>query len=154
MNNPTKGQMQTVIDNLRNIEELANKPGKVDMRVSEVSVYHSDCLGEHVCGTVHCMAGWYAVALRGKDPKIDRLIEKKDCGYIDGARKIADKLGFVSVVQMIQWAHDNPEIWGNNDGYEIFRDFKAYIPEIEIFHDKRMTGIIKHLEGVRDRLPC
>jgi hypothetical protein len=144
MNQPTKKQMQTVIDNLKKIEDLANNPKSLNMmeyRVQSIT---------HDCGTVHCVAGWYVVAIRDNDDYIKSRIKSKKCHFHHGAYRIAETLGFETLDELEEWAEDNPEIWGNQDGSYMFSEESAYNGMAE--RTDKMSCVIEHLEGVRDRL--
>lgn len=145
MNHPTKKQMQTVIDNLKKIEDSANVPKALRMMEGKVSGQN------HECGTVHCVAGWYAVAIRYSDKFIKLKIENKECRFFHGASKIAEHLGFKYRNELEIWAENNPEIWGNNDGFYMFSEESAYNGMAD--RTDKMSCVIEHLEGVRDRLP-
>lgn len=87
--------------------------------------------------------------------KEDVVVEAKGkLDYIDyreGIDLIVKSLGFVSELDLLHWAEDNPKIWGNSDGFGMFSVLEAYneLPESK----KPMTTVIRHLEGVRGRLP-
>jgi hypothetical protein len=122
MRNPTRKQVNYVINKLESVREQANEEGAFHM--DEARVYDKE-EDKYECGTVHCVGGWYAVAsLRRKMIK-----DKIKNGYVsfeDGAELLANDLGFADQYLLEDWAHDNPKIWGNVDGYYMFTDESAY----------------------------
>lgn len=68
----------------------------------------------HVCGTVACHGGWWA---------IDQGTEGD---YEDGAESIARFLGFLSYFDLEDWAHEHPDLWGNENGWSMFCDESAF----------------------------
>lgn len=137
---PTPDQVQTVIDNLKKIEAIANQLGAFDMGESYVSA------PRHACGTVHCVAGWYAVANQDR-PEIKQLIDIKKCDYLDGALLMADDLGFISAERLAVYMGYHPAIWGNDYGALMFAESRAYTGLK--FSDKPITHIIKHWQKVK-----
>lgn len=134
MHTPTKTQWQLVIDNLKKALPLATLENHLNMSEPVVSSW------EHPCGTIHCLGGWYLIGSVG----IENISEKNYVSYDEGTELMASHLGIADVAD---WANDNPEIWGNEHGYQVFSD-------IEAFNDARTLGdIITYLEGVRDRSP-
>jgi hypothetical protein len=139
MHTPTKAQWQTVIDNFKKVLPLAEREDQFDMREPAV---RSD---EHKCGTVHCMGGWYAIKF------LDEIV--KQCkpgqfiGYNEGANLIAEHLGFPGQWDLQEWAGDNPEIWGNEEGSSMFSNEDSYGGA------KTLAEAVTWLEGVRDRSP-
>lgn len=146
MKHPTKKQMQKVIDSLRSIEESANKEGRFN--ISEPSVRFLGGVGRlgYHCATVHCVAGWYAMA------NLDKFEPNTTLDFIDGANLMAQDLGFIDDRDLEHWAERNRRIWGNEEGEEMFCDVGAYNGLYED-SENPMTIIIEHFEGVRDRLP-
>lgn len=134
MHMPTKAQFKTVIDNLTRVmlEFNATSDDNLNMMESHVN-------GRHVCGTVHCIGGWYALAtLR---PFVSHI------AYTDGAHKMAEDLGFKDALDLKQWARHNPAIWGNRDGDGMFCVTAAYNGATNL------PEAIQHLESVMNRLP-
>jgi len=142
MHTPTKAQWQVVIDNFYKILPLTFEQGlgHLDMNESNVNSV------EHECGTVHCVAGWYAVAT------LD--LENNKVDFRDGANQMASDLGFSDESfprtckrSLEKFADCNPDIWGNAYGDSMFCSNEAYNGAESI------TDIINFLEGVRDRSP-
>jgi len=141
---PTQQQMQIVIDNLRSIEEEANMEGCFDIEEGVIKERDST-----VCNTVMCVAGWYAMATIYKDdhpPYSERWV------YSTGVELIAETLTLDGEVGLEEWADNNPTIWGNPYGYDMFSDVGAY-NGLAHNSEKPMSIIIAHLEAVKTRLP-
>jgi len=131
MHTPTKKQFQLVIDNFKKVLSLATMEGNLDMGENRVNTFG------HACGTVHCVAGWYAVATLHHSIPLD---------FSDGAHAMAVDLGFENKWRLEDWARDNPKIWGNSYGSYMFYSDSAYNDA------KTLQEVIKHLQGVRNRL--
>jgi hypothetical protein len=132
---PTKKQMAKVIENFYRILPLTFEAGKKHLDYDEWRVRGWD----NECGTVHCVAGWYAIATGLHEKK-----EKDRVDFMDGISKMERDLGF----QFIEnWAMDNPKIWGNQYGKLMFKNAKAWNGA------KTIAKVIRHLEAVHDRLP-
>jgi|ERR1044072_188071 hypothetical protein len=144
MHTPTKTQWNTVIDNLKKILPVAVKDEQLDMQEHRVQNHY------YKCGTVHCVGGWYAVAV------FDLMtFPMRDIGgFTEGADQMAMDLGFEDIDDfaparrsLIEWASEHPWIWGNVQGSAIFTHTSAYD------YAKNMTEVVQFLEGVRDRSP-
>lgn len=139
MRNPTKKQVQKVIDVLTKANKIAKFNAPVDMSETQVEE-------KHICGTPMCHGGWYAV---GRMPKT-KIIEKH-VSYTHGASLMSKDLGFNNDSQLEEWAEQNPELWGNKCGWGIFSAAKAFTnAEFEL---TSLTQIIDHWKGVQERLP-
>lgn len=136
MHTPTKAQFQTVIDNLNRVvtQYGAYSHDEFDMGQGLAS----NGSGE-ICGTVHCIGGWYAIAT------LQPFSSKTE--YSHGASRMARDLGFEHYQDLREWAHVNPVMWGNRYGYEMFFAERAYNDA------NTLPEAIAHLIGVRDRLP-
>lgn len=134
MNTPTKQQWQTVIDNIKKVLPLAILENHLNMMETSVNV-------DHMCGTIHCFAGWYAVAV---------LDTTTPLNYGMGGDKVAADLGFVDMFAIEDWAASHPQIWGNEMGGGMFSSRGAFGLKSE---NGGLPDIILHLEGVRDRTP-
>ncbi len=140
---PEPEKVQEVINGLKKIEHSANLEGAFNMKVGGVQTYN------HNCGTVHCVAGWFAVS-NSENHTIKKLIKNNSCDYFDGADMIAEILGFKNYLCLSEYMDDNPKIWGNSFGEEIFESCAAY-NGLDESSEEPMTIVIKHFEGVRDR---
>jgi hypothetical protein len=140
MKNPTIKQVNYVIDKLKSVRGQARKKGALDM--DEARVYSKK--NKHKCGTVHCVAGWYAVANLDRK-EIKTGMEEGFVRYEDGANLMADDLGFNNLVDLSTWAHDNPEIWGNDWGGSMFTKKIAY-------NNSGFDGVISQWELVKQNL--
>lgn len=145
MKNPTSKKVGYLINKLKSVENLASKEGALNMNVAQVSGGKDN----YKCGTVHCHAGWYAVANK-RHKVIKKEIERGYCGYTDGVELMCTDLEFNHYnkdeeISLVAWAIENPKIWGNNSGKDMFRLEKA-------FNYPGFCGIIRHWQDVRDRL--
>lgn len=131
MKNPTKKQVQKVIDTLTKVlpaaRKLDRKEGSIGMLISHV---------DHSCGSPMCHGGWYAVA------------KKKGLDYQTGSELIAKDLGFANQFDLRYWADGNEEIWDNNNGYYMFCDCTAF----NYRNNLTLGKIITHWKGVQKRL--
>jgi hypothetical protein len=134
MYTPTKKQWNTVIDNLYKILPLTFEAGIGHLNMSEGSVND-----EHTCGTVHCLGGWYAIAVFDTD--------RRKVTFREGANKMAEALGFNRYTDLDRWAALHPHIWGNGHGLHMFCSRNAYD------YAESISDIIVFLEKVRDRSP-
>ncbi len=101
--------------------------GAVFKRVHYVNPYtvvKMQAINRNDCGTVACMAGFYAIG--------NGLIDEGK-GYHIGADKLAKDLGFKHTSfyswpsnSMITFFRDNPDLWGNEHGGEMFYHHRAY----------------------------
>ncbi|GJL73554.1 MAG: hypothetical protein NMNS01_27530 [Nitrosomonas sp.] len=144
MNHPTKKQMQTVIDNFKKIRKFADKNGFFE-------IYDPDVLKGTSSKTVACVAGWYMHAVKDYGAKWFNHGENGIFSFEHGGNLIANELGFKNKFMLEMWAGKHPRIWGNNNGVHMFSKEPAW-NGIEDRADK-MSCVIEHLEGVRDRLP-
>jgi hypothetical protein len=138
MKNPTVEQVAFVIGKLQLVREQATKKDAFNMHVWGV---YDDC---HECGTVHCVGGWYAVANLDRE-RIKDKIKNGRVGYDDGADLLANDLGFASHYALQNWAEENPKIWGNEGGDEMFGSASAY-------DDAGFDGVIAQWELVKQNL--
>lgn len=97
----------------------------------------------NLCSTPCCHAGWYLVARFPSRPL--------DLAWTYGASFLSKDLGFEYLNELQDWAKDNPELWGNEDGRYMFKLSKAFTPgdkkEAETLND-----IIDHWKEVYKRL--
>jgi hypothetical protein len=140
MKNPTIKQVNYVIKKLESVREQANRESAFDMR--EARVY--DKVDKYECGTVHCVAGWYVVANMNRQVIKDK-VKNGFVGFSDGADLIANDLGLGGLVGLCEWAEDNPKIWGNVYGYDMFTGELPY-------DDEGFDGVIAQWCIVRDNL--
>lgn len=140
MKHPTKLQMQLVIKKFESVLHLAKSERNFNILVPYVQHEY------YTCGTVHCVAGWYAVACRWR-----RFILFKFKGvridFNHGANWIAQDLGFRNPTDLRQWARGNPQIWGNPYGWFMFNLVDAWNCATTL------QEVIDHLKAVKSRLP-
>ena len=129
---PTKQQVQDVIDTLRAYEERLQAEGE-DL---VLNFARGTVVRPGGCGTVACFAGHYEAARLMADPDgcwgfntetgghlecaphSGRL--RLNVTYHDGARSVARALGFEESGDLTAWADAHPEIWGNAHGAKMF----------------------------------
>lgn len=132
MHTPTKTQWQKVIDNLEKVVPIATVENNLDMHETKINTKG------HVCGTIHCMGGWYAIAT---------LDITEPISFLSGAIEMAKDLGFESISEIEDWARSYSKIWGNEYGGSLFCRPWAYNDA------KTIQEAIEYLKGVRDRSP-
>ena len=136
MKNPKSEDMYEVVELFRSVQDY---PGRVDMMEMD--------LRKESCGTVACMAGWYFIA----------LIECKCYDYIldsdafrTGSGQMSNSLGFKDGNDLVDWAHANPDYWGNEFGGDLFCRAMAYGKEPG--ESVTVKEIADHFFGVANRL--
>ncbi len=109
-----------------------------------------------MCDTPGCHAG--LISIVAKDlPELQEIYEnhiyfsegcgnERDYHYSLWADALAEFLGFVDKRDLRVWAKDNPKLWGNRDGYNMFCSFFAFTYDLnkEITH----IDIINHWKQV------
>lgn len=169
--NPTSQQVQVVLDNFAKVLPIAN--GHEDLLdMTEGHVIKTSKIrraSETECGTPMCHGGWYAVAVLEKlqENYGEKIIvfdeieaihvrkEGKQFAFIDyneGAEQMAKDLGFDDKIDLMNWADENNEIWGNYCGSDIFSSSAAFKDPDTGVRAKSLNDIVKHWERVRDRL--
>lgn len=128
--NPTKKQVQVVIDTLK--KSLAITGPGLDMGIA--GIY----------GTLLCHGGHYAV---GKD------LDPRKFNYQDGADLMAQDLGFQSRFGLTSYASANKQWWGGEWGREMFSNEIAFVSETRPEGAKSLVDIILHWEEVKERTP-
>ena len=140
MKNPTIKQVDFVIEKLQSVREQASQKDALDM--AAMSVYDEEY--KYECGTVHCVAGWYAVANMNREFIKDKF-KKGRVDFDHGANLLGSDLGFGDGYDLRVWAYENPKIWGNEGGFEMF--------ESELSYDKEgFDGVIAQWELVKQNL--
>lgn len=89
----------------------------------------------HVCGTIHCHAGWYAIAACD----LTHILS-----YFDGSRQMALDLGVNNPSLIEAWASTNPKIWGNRNGSAMFCEEEAF------FHPTKRHNGAENLQHIID----
>lgn len=141
MKHPTKKQMQKVIDLMYTILPLTfERKRSLDMEEGQVNC-------DYECGSVHCFGGWFAVACL-EAGLLEGYVTFRGGGYL-----MANMLGFGRRHEFECWADDNPDIWDNPYGMEMFIDKKAFKSPQRPSGAKDVADIINHLQDVQARLP-
>ena len=127
--------MEALLKAVTASEKSKLKKKAFDISQMEVNAY------EHVCGTVHCVGGWFAVANCDTTKKLD---------YLNGANEMAKMLGFSHSTQLCEWFEFYDGIWGNGSADFMFSDVRAYANELS---DKAtsMRDVYNHWEKVMKR---
>lgn len=100
----------------------------------------SECnVVEHACGTTACHGGYAILALNIKSRFYD-----------SGANALARYLGFPSREKLEVWARNNPQIWGNDYGDEMFSSGYAF--GIDCYEMAFLKHIVSHYLSVAKRL--
>lgn len=139
MGHPHWSDVLRIADCFELISHAAGEDAKVDMGLGLIL----DC-EEHICGTPACHAGWFGV-FWGKMGKNDEYY----ADFSDYARILAEILGFSRKSHLEQWAHENPEVWGNNYGSDMFYASSAFGLG---FKNVTLKDISNHWYGVAKRL--
>lgn len=173
----TSQKVYKLIKTFERVLPHAGHEGALNMREGSVSIDRTNIdrtnidkyvggAKSHYCGTVHCHAGWY---LLGKKWNLHSQflthynIFKKALGiqrpysYSDGAEEMAKDLGFNEREELEDWAENNPSIWGNEFGINMFFEECAFTGRIFNYCETdtptiTLKDIIKHWKGVHDRL--
>lgn len=157
---PTSQQIRKVINNFLKLDISALlETNRLNMRTTEVNSKG------HVCGSVHCHAGWYAVAVL---PDRFRYLKMVDFKY--GAAQMAFDLGFIDGTNIMcpcgcgsiesfdargaltAWAKANPELWGNHNGDYMFSDTRAFTSAGRPHGAANVMDIVNHWEEVYARV--
>ena len=144
----TPERIDVVLRNFEKVLPLAEESGEGHLDMDEEVVDD----GHHSCGTVHCAAGWYALAFKGT-PRWERAHAKSEghISYDYGGDWMAEDLGFSRDDWPSTWASENPEIWGNTMGIYMFNDSRAY-GDGEETEAESLRDIYDHWTRVRGRL--
>ena len=110
---------------------------------------------ETPCGTVCCHGGLYVLA-KGEELQATTGYEGEN--YIAGASWMAEDLGFTGgrwgnlpYTDLLKWADNNPEIWGNYSGKRMFISEAAFCKR-DNMKNLTVEDIINHWEEVGMRL--
>lgn len=89
--------------------------GRACARMNETYVPKEDV---NICETPACHAGWFGV--------IKHAESKRGTYYIEYAREMAKFLGMRDDDDLTEWACQNPIVWGNSYGDEMFMNARAF----------------------------
>lgn len=117
------------------------------------------------CGTTACHGGWYALAVIAEmtDAPVEwipapglgfrqmalasRRPGAEGCiSWKSGAIQLALDLGFADIEELLWWARKYPSLWGNDWGFEMFIDVRAF------GRRRTIRGVIAHWREVAERL--
>lgn len=117
-----------VILKLVKIVPLAPNGSNLNMRAGNVN-------RDYECGSVHCHAGWYAIAACDLTQPLT---------FYNGACQMAKDLGFEDYTGLLNWARQHNKVWGNYNGERMFTSEDAFFNG-----DKRPKGA-KTLQDIID----
>jgi hypothetical protein len=88
-------------------------------------------INEPLCGTPGCHAGLLSIVAKDLPELQDiynynndyRIYEDE---YYRWADTLAEFLGFVEMRYLTDWARDNPKLWGNKFGQDMFSFWRAF----------------------------
>lgn len=109
----------------------------------------SDCRSpiRHICETPACHGGWAAIIYEGQKEKERPYFNSSF--YLGGARIISDKLNFEKIEDLLSWARNNPDLWGNDRGDCMFYDGSAFGQDSDFFD---FPIIYKHYYKVAENI--
>ena len=136
----TADKVDKVVEHLERVED---KP-VIDM--SEPNIRGRFRIG---CGTVCCHAGAYLLARHPVSSALGVILPEFQ-SYTRGAYVMANDLGFENARGLQNFMRENPEIWGNDNGYSMFASPYSFTPAT--VHTTTFTKIIEHWKGVAERL--
>lgn len=138
LKHPHSSQVLKVIQAFESVLPMAKARYHLDMHQAQVTS------GSEACGTTHCHGGWFSIACK--------LHLRQYCGFLDGADRMAEILGFDDNYILEQWAAENPIIWGNYRGRGMFCAELAFASPARPDGAKNLQHIIDHWREVRERL--
>ena len=109
------------------IEALEALPEGI--RKNKVNMSSTD---EPVCGTVGCFAGLISI-VANEIPELKELYAHKGTYFFHAW---VNALNEYLEVNFTEWAKENPEIWGNEDGWYMFSSINAF--------DKGAGDVLSH----------
>ena len=144
MKHPHSSKVLEVIKAFESVLPMAIRENHLNMSTANVNC------GTYACGTVHCHAGWYAIA-KG-------LHLNEGISYSDGVIKMCKDLGITdggdfwdSPIEA--WASKNKDIWGNRGGNVMFSNRIAFKhPTKRPKGAENLQHIIDHWREVYERL--
>jgi len=132
---------------------VESEPPKCRVNMSK-GVYKS-------CGTSACHAGWFGVTQIKGAPKESRYRDgglqtvDESFGYAGAASKMARFLGKSDKLSLKNWAKNNPDLWGNDNGEQMFSDSVSrgnpFLPG-QPLRDIKLKDIAMHWFAVGDRI--
>ena len=159
---PTPENIRLVANNL---ESMITDSENLEISMGEMTIYKE----RRTCKTIACHAGFYELqfALKNKEKycfedddieNVERSYlsensdkERKDwIVYEHGAKRIAQDLGFRGKQDLKNWAHNNPKLWGNKYGFNMFTSQQAFNGVNK--GGLTLNNIVKHWRNVADRI--
>ena len=178
MIHPEPQAVRDVADRLESMAKQLKKtkfPPILDMECGRVLQAKDYGVEGNQCGTVACHAGHYLLATKDREPNVDFLCDvfgehvlydsntEGEVFYIIGSFRMARDLGFGRVRDLVNWARENPDVWGNDYGGTMFNSdgYEAFgLPHVGSCLDESdakvmeagLDVIIQHWRDVADRI--
>jgi len=147
MQHPTSTAVRKMIDKFKSVLPLAQRENHLSMSCTSVKSIN------HPCGSIHCHGGWYAIASNL------HLSDALYIPYTKGVEQMDRDLGFKATDVVfssdsgtVQWARNNPSIWGNYNGIYMFSRKDAFVSPTRPEGANTLADIIHHWEEVAERL--
>ena len=107
----------------------------------------------------HCHAGYYHLANEWDARRAhDRMRRRHNARFAVGAEQMAEDLGLGHPQLLMLWAEQNPDLWGNEHGYNMFSCERAFFTGVQPsnirIHDSQLTlqMVLDHWKGVYERV--
>lgn len=146
--------MQVKSENIKKVIDLLKSVLPQAKRDRSFNMMQGNTVCNNLCETVHCVGGWFAIALR-----MHYGVESLD--YTKGADKMAEILEFTNsnisypsyfshpMTKMSIYFTNNEEIWGNDFANAMFADKLAYYHPVKRPRGARnLQHVIDHWEEV------
>lgn len=141
-----------------NAVAVAHPIRRVGMGAITIGKMKRDVRDEY-CQTVACVGGWYWLACYPdseftQEPGYGFPVVHTARGVIreftSGADLLARHLGFGNQAMMEDWAAENPDVWGNDDGCDLFCTTEAY--GWDDYDNFDLPQVVLWLRGVAERM--
>ena len=146
----TSEKVRNLVKTFERILPYAEHDGALDMGTGGVSCRTNSFFSGHKCGTVHCHAGWYLLA-KMWDGKSNHL-RGGNRSYLDGVALMMEDMGVSdSEYGLVDWASQNPDLWGNDYARSMFCENEAFTPGNKE-RAETLKDIVDHWRQVGDAL--
>ena len=155
--------MTAIVMESAKIREAMNRLESVMLSRDMIVDMEQGDIDEGPCKTYACHAGYYALACISEDTELGRdrrmMFNKKAAqqnqAYEYGIHWLSKDLGFIneSYNCLGDWAENNPDLWGNEDGARMFYCESAFgISVGNEDYQFPLQRIIDHWRAVADRI--
>ena len=123
---------------INNLKKIAPSVEKGELCMAER--YVSSFARRHLCGSVHCIAGWYFLS-KVWEKKTPYLNEGRDVTYGDGLALVAEDLFDKATIENsieIDYLM-SPYWWKKIDSFSLFYQERAYLTDSESLNDVKLT---------------